>query len=86
MVNGILPHQISRKVRSEGLNQWVQVPGTARNMDMVSGVANQLVSKKMKATYKRQNRKVEGSWIYAKEKERLPLASLLRERNKSMFV
>lgn len=64
----------------------VEVPRTARNMGMLSGVANQLVSKKMKAKYERQNRKVQGSWIYAKEKKRLPLASLLRERNKSMFV
>lgn len=64
----------------------MQVPGTARNMDMLSGVASQLVSKKMKAKYERQNRKVEGSWIYAKEKKRLPLASLLRERNKSVCV
>lgn len=38
-VTGTLPSTISRKLKSEGQSQLVEVPGTARNMDMVPGMA-----------------------------------------------
>lgn len=59
-------------------SQEVQVPGAARNMDVVvrSGPAP-LVSRRMKAIHERHNTKTEGSWIYAKAKEHLSVSSFV---------